>query len=146
MPDGTAAGQYVLHYVWRGYRDCIDVDLLPAALGLPDTSDAKYGYEVLDPEQNHTFSDHYLEVPFDLSKVMFIATANNIDPVPPALKDRLEILELPGYTRQEKAAIARRFLVPKQIREHGLEREPKVLRDLREAALLEGFARPATSP
>ena len=51
MPDGTAAGQYVLHYVWRGYRDCIDVDLLPAALGLPDTSDAKYGYEVLDPEQ-----------------------------------------------------------------------------------------------
>ncbi len=77
--------------------------------------------EVLDPEQNHTFSDHYLEVTFDLSKVMFIATSNYLEPVPPALKDRLEILELPGYTRQEKLAIARRFLIPKQIGEHGLD-------------------------
>jgi ATP-dependent Lon protease len=77
--------------------------------------------EVLDPEQNHTFSDHYLEVSFDLSRVMFVATANYLDPIPPALKDRLELLELPGYTRQEKSAIARRFLIPKQIGEHGLE-------------------------
>ncbi|KIG14657.1 ATP-dependent protease La [Enhygromyxa salina] len=84
--------------------------------------------EVLDPEQNHSFSDHYLEVAFDLSRVMFIVTANTIDPIPPALRDRLEILELPGYTRQEKLAISRRFLLPKQIGEHGLERDELTLR------------------
>jgi ATP-dependent Lon protease len=88
--------------------------------------------EVLDPAQNHTFRDHYLEVPFDLSKVLFIATANQLGPVHPALLDRMEVIGLSGYTEEEKVHIARKYLIPRQLSEHGL---PTGAVDLDDAAL-----------
>ncbi|MHB8459429.1 MAG: endopeptidase La, partial [Candidatus Limnocylindrales bacterium] len=90
--------------------------------------------EVLDPEQNNTFQDNYLEVPFDLSRVLFIATGNLLDPIPAPLRDRMEIIHLPGYTQKEKVEIARRFLIPKQMENHGLRAKHIVITD---EALLE---------
>jgi ATP-dependent Lon protease len=99
--------------------------------------------EVLDPEQNSSFSDHYLEVTFDLSKVLFIATANQLDPIPWALRDRLEIIELPGYTRQEKKQIARKFLVPKQLEDHGLTDERAEMTDEALFEIVDSYTREA---
>ncbi len=85
--------------------------------------------EILDPEQNHSFSDHYLEIPFDLSRVLFIATANLVDPIIPALKDRMEIIEIPGYVMEEKIEIARRYIIPRQIKENGLNEKDVTIED-----------------
>src|ERR1700761_2987972 len=99
--------------------------------------------EVLDPEQNDTFQDHYLEIPYDLSKVMFVATANVADTIPAPLRDRMEILEIPGYTRKEKLDIARDHLIPKQIEEHGLSKEQLTIADGAVEAVIDHYTREA---
>src|SRR3954463_9480269 len=99
--------------------------------------------EVLDPEQNNTFADHYLEIPYDLSHVMFVATANVADPIPPPLRDRMEILEIPGYTRREKLAIARQHLLPKQLGEHGLTTEQLEITDKALEEIIDHYTREA---
>ncbi|KAI9592241.1 Lon protease C-terminal proteolytic domain-containing protein [Syncephalis fuscata] len=99
--------------------------------------------EVLDPEQNHTFTDHYLNIPFDLSRSLFIATANRIDTIPPPLLDRMEVIQLSGYTADEKLAIARRHLVPKQATSHGFESGQFELTDDTLMRIIEGWTREA---
>jgi ATP-dependent Lon protease len=99
--------------------------------------------EVLDPEQNNTFTDHYLDIPFDLSRVLFITTANWLEPVHPALRDRLEVIELPSYTESEKLEIARRHLVPRQLEEHGLTRKDVRLPDPALRRLISDYTREA---
>ncbi len=99
--------------------------------------------EVLDPEQNNSFQDNYLEVPFDLSKVLFIATANMLDTIPPALRDRMEVIQLPGYTQLERVRIAERFLVPKQLEAHGLVEKNLVFEEGALVRLIQAFTREA---
>jgi ATP-dependent Lon protease len=99
--------------------------------------------EVLDPEQNFSFQDNYLEVPFDLSKVLFIATANMLDTIPPALRDRMEVIQLAGYTQLERVRIAERFLVPKQLEAHGLTDENLTFEETALVRLIQAFTREA---
>ncbi|MGD8561991.1 MAG: endopeptidase La [Desulfarculaceae bacterium] len=99
--------------------------------------------EVLDPEQNFSFSDHYLDLAFDLSKVMFITTANVLDTIPPPLRDRMEVLEIPGYTAQDKLKIAKRYLVPRQRQEHGLKAKQIKISDAAIRLLIESYTREA---
>ncbi len=99
--------------------------------------------EVLDPEQNHSFRDNYLDLPFDLSKVMFIATANALDPIPAPLRDRMEILELSGYTEEEKLHIARRYLLPKQLMANGLREDEVTITDEAIRQIIRGYTREA---
>lgn len=97
--------------------------------------------EVLDPEQNFSFSDHYLEVPFNLSKVMFITTANILDPIPAVLRDRMEVIELPGYTDLEKLNIAKKYLIPKELDNHGLKVEQLVFQDEALKSIINDYTR-----
>jgi ATP-dependent Lon protease len=95
--------------------------------------------EVLDPEQNDTFTDHYLDQPFDLSNVMFIGTANYAEPIPAALYDRMEIIELPGYTEKEKTQIAKKYLIPRQLSENGLKKKNVTIKDAAIAELINSY-------
>lgn len=97
--------------------------------------------EVLDGEQNNTFRDHYLDVPYDLSRVMFLTTANSLDTIPRPLLDRMEVIEVSGYTQEEKVEIAKRHLIPKMLKEHGLTETPPVFADAALRALIQGYTR-----
>jgi ATP-dependent Lon protease len=99
--------------------------------------------EVLDPEQNSTFKDHYLDVPFDLSRVFFVGTANVLDNIPGPLRDRMEVIELPGYTQEEKLEIAKRYLVARQLENNGLSAEQATIEEAALVELIDGYTREA---
>jgi ATP-dependent Lon protease len=99
--------------------------------------------EVLDPAQNNTFTDYYIDIPFDLSRVLFITTANWLEPIHPALRDRLEVIELPSYTESEKLQIAKRYLVPRQLQEHGLDKNEVKIPDATIRHVIHDYTREA---
>jgi ATP-dependent Lon protease len=141
---GALPGRFVQGLRKAGTRNPVilldEIDKIGAD-GRGDPSSALL--EVLDPEQNHEFSDHYLEVAFDLSQVLFIATANVIDSVPPPLRDRMEVIELPGYTLEEKLEIARRFLVPRQLERNGIANAGIEIDESGLRTLIESYTREA---
>src|SRR5208283_3381932 len=137
---GALPGNIVQSLRKAGARDCVmmldEIDKLGAGIQ-GDPSSALL--EVLDPEQNSTFRDNYLAVPFDLSGVMFICTANVLDTIPGPLRDRMEIIHLPGYTAEEKIQIARRYLVPRQLAASGLTAEQCAISDEALMAIIDEY-------
>ncbi|MDB5368850.1 MAG: lon [Roseomonas sp.] len=142
---GALPGNIIQGIRRAGARDCVmmldEIDKLGSGGFQGDPASAML--EVLDPEQNSTFRDAYLGVPFDLSRVLFIATANQLETIPGPLRDRMEVVQLSGYTAEEKQAIALRYLVPRQQRQNGLAESQAVLEDDAIAAIIENYTREA---
>ncbi len=142
---GSLPGNIIQAIRRAGARDCVmmldEIDKLGAGGFQGDPASALL--EVLDPEQNGTFRDAYLGVPFDLSRVLFIATANQMDTVPVALRDRMEVVTLSGYTEEEKLAIARRYLVPRQLERNGLSSAQAEISDEALSSIIRGYTREA---
>jgi ATP-dependent Lon protease len=142
---GALPGNIIQSIKKAGSRDCVmmldEIDKIGAGGFHGDPSSALL--EVLDPEQNHSFRDNYLGVPFDLSRVTFIATANMLDTIPGPLRDRMEVIQLPGYTQEEKLQIARKYLVKRQMEQNGLTPEKFEITDAAIAAVIGDYTREA---